>query len=112
MVSVSVVLTNHMPEIAVLLEDAVSRLVAAAADMIVTIAQGLAAVDTGRLRDSIVTELTGILTATAGTDVPYAVYQEFGTRFMAAHPYLIPATDQVRGIIESLFASVGGLGLR
>ncbi len=111
MVSVSVVFTSRMPEIAARLPEAVAALVLEAAEAIVVLAKGLAPVRTGALRDSIAAELTGALTATVGTPITYAIYQEFGTRFMAAHPFLIPATDQVRGIIESLFASAGGLGL-
>ena len=111
MFSVNVVLTNRMPEVAAGLHGAIAALVLEAAESIVIIAKVLAPVRTGALRDSIVAEMTGALTATAGTPITYAIYQEFGTRFMAAHPFLIPATDQVRGIIESLFASAGGLGL-
>lgn len=35
--------------------------------------------------------------AVVGTSLDYAVYQEFGTRRMAAQPYLRPAGDAVRG---------------
>lgn len=35
--------------------------------------------------------------AVVGTNLDYGVYQEFGTRRMAAQPYLRPAGDAVRG---------------
>jgi len=111
MVSMRVVIVNRFPEIAGRLPEALAALVNAAAEEIALLAKVLAPFRTGALRDSIAVELTGALTATVGTPITYAIYQEFGTRFMAAHPYLVPATDQVRGILDSLFASAGGLGL-
>ncbi len=35
--------------------------------------------------------------AVVGTNLDYGVYQEFGTRYMPAQPYLRPAGDAVRG---------------
>lgn len=35
--------------------------------------------------------------AVVGTAIEYGVYQEFGTRFQPAQPYLRPAADAVRG---------------
>jgi len=68
-------------------------------------AKGFAPVDTGRLRSSIrwspggsaaayevcvqLVASTGAA-ATIGSDVEYAGYQELGTRYMPAHPYLRP----------------------
>lgn len=63
-------------------------------------AKQLAPVDTGRLRASIRTELRGDAQgpyAVVGTNVHYAIYQEFGTRFMPAHPFLRPAIFGVLG---------------
>jgi HK97 gp10 family phage protein len=63
-------------------------------------AKQLAPVDTGRLRSSIADEIghEGTdLVGRIGTDVEYAVYQEFGTVHMAAHPYLRPALDAAKG---------------
>lgn len=63
-------------------------------------AKVLCPVDTGRLRSSIIAtmqrEPKGIV-GYVGTDVTYAEYQEFGTRFMAAQPFLRPALDTVLG---------------
>jgi len=57
--------------------------------------------DTGNLTRSIGTKMLtsvsetptlGVVTA----DAEYAVYQEFGTKFMAAHPFMGPALEQAR----------------
>ncbi len=57
-------------------------------------------VDTGNLRRSIHTgnQQSGGTTASVevGTDVEYAGYVEFGTRFMPAQPYLRPALESQR----------------
>lgn len=63
-------------------------------------AKVLCPVDTGRLRASIgVSQQSGsagtVTTVEARTD--YALYQELGTRYMRARPYLRPALDQVIG---------------
>ena len=50
--------------------------------------------ETGTLRRSIHTEMRGNTQAFVGTDVEYAVHQEFGTSKMKAHPYLRPALDE------------------
>lgn len=57
------------------------------------------AVDTGRLRSSIshgIRRDPGGLLAVVGTNVDYAPYVEFGTRYMAAQPFLRPALRSVR----------------
>lgn len=65
-------------------------------------AKQLCPVDTGRLRSSI--QLvdphqvsTDVLSVRVGTAVNYARYVEFGTRYMAARPYLRPALGAAFG---------------
>lgn len=57
-------------------------------------AKVLCPVDTGRLRSSI-THAVGVdgqgLYADIGTNVVYGIFQELGTRYMSAQPYLVPA---------------------
>jgi HK97 gp10 family phage protein len=56
-------------------------------------AKGLAPVDTGRLRSSITHEVEvqgAEVVGRIGTNVEYAIFQEFGTSRMPAHPYLRP----------------------
>lgn len=52
-------------------------------------------VDSGRLKNSIMTREDGDIVE-VGSDVEYAQYVEFGTSKMAAHPYLQPAVEKVR----------------
>jgi HK97 gp10 family phage protein len=53
-------------------------------------ARVLAPVDTGRLRSSIMAS-KGAGFVQIGTNVEYAIHVEFGTKYMAAQPYLRPA---------------------
>lgn len=66
-------------------------------------ARAKAPVDTGRLRESITSSPDG-LSCEVGTNVEYAIYQEFGTYKMKAHPFLIPAlkdkSEEVKQIIK------------
>lgn len=62
-------------------------------------AKRLAPVDTGRLRSSITHEVGRDgrgLYGSVGSDGAYAMYQEFGTRYVPAHPFLRPALDRLR----------------
>lgn len=60
-----------------------------------TKARRRAAVDTGRLRNSITHEVAEDgLSAVVGTNVEYAPYVEFGTRRMRARPFLFPALEE------------------
>ena len=69
-------------------------------------------VDTGNLRSSIQTEVdeTGNnVIATVGTATEYAAYVEYGTKRMAARPYLVPAFESNREwIMNSLLEDVMG----
>jgi len=60
-----------------------------------------APVDTGRLKSSITHKVdqTGAhsISGQVGTNVFYAIYQEFGTTRMKAHPYLLPAFYENKG---------------
>ena len=58
-----------------------------------------APVDTGNLRRSITHDVSRDLRgwfARYGTNVYYGIYQELGTRFHPAHPFLRPAMQTVR----------------
>jgi HK97 gp10 family phage protein len=54
-----------------------------------------APLDTGALRNSILSEsaMSDELTFTVSDGVEYGVYQEFGTSKMAAQPFMIPAIE-------------------
>lgn len=54
------------------------------------------AVDTGRLRQSLGVQRIGNGHYRVGTNVEYAPLLEFGTRQMAARPFMRPAAERVR----------------
>jgi len=58
---------------------------------------------TGDLKNSISTELAGPYTVIVGPSVFYGKYLEFGTRNMAARPFMRPALSSVRRKIPEFF---------
>ena len=54
-------------------------------------ARGYAHVITGYMRDHTVAKKTGDETAEVVSTAPYAEFEEFGTRFRPAHPFIRPA---------------------
>lgn len=78
----------------------------AGATVISNRAKELAPVLTGNLRRSIaVTDGDGEFVH-IGTDVEYAIYQEFGTSKMAAQPFLRPAFDEMFGQAQVITGKV------
>lgn len=73
--------------------------------------QGKTPVDTGALKAS---ESVSIgdkqLTLTAGTD--HAIYPEFGTRYMAAEPYMRPTMEGAAGQVGSAISSAVGAAMQ
>ena len=72
-------------------------------------AKRIVPVDTGNLKNSIQTEITGDFTATVGPrvanfqEVYYAPFIEYGTSRMAARPYMRPSAEHVRqSLIDAL----------
>ena len=59
-------------------------------------AKRLVPVDTGLLRNSIISTMESDLTGVVSTNVEYSVYVEYGTRKMSAQPYMTPAAEAVR----------------
>ncbi len=57
-------------------------------------------VRTGALRNSITVDFYGKMSAQIGPHMPYAPYVEYGTRKMAAQPYLFPAFEEERPKLE------------
>lgn len=62
--------------------------------------------DTGALRNSIRAEQLNEALWRVVVGVEYGIYQEYGTRYMAAHPYMRPAFEQVA---PSLLAALRSL---
>ena len=68
-----------------------------------TSAKGHAPVDTGTLRRSITHELgkRGFEQfVRVGTNIEYAIFQELGTRFHPAHPFLRPALSEIEQFVK------------
>lgn len=71
-------------------------------------AKTMAPVDTGFLMSSIVASGAGLgWRVDAGAH--YAIYQEFGTRHMAARPFFIPAIETVRPTYIAAMAKIAAL---
>lgn len=69
-------------------------------------AKKMVAVDTGRLRNSITHEIIRYkkdVIGRVGTNIPYGIFQEYGTSRMSAHPYLRPALAKNLTRIKELF---------
>lgn len=62
----------------------------------------------GKLRGSIVHNVISDEAVRVGTNTDYAGYVEYGTRHMEAQPYLRPAIDENREIIQALFKEAIG----
>ena len=58
-------------------------------------------VKTGQLRDSIYAKM-GEWVAEVGTEASYAVFVEFGTRYMRARPFLYPAVQEALPRLEAI----------
>ena len=74
--------------------------------MVESDAKRFVAVDTGRLRSSITHEITESkdeVRGVVGTNVDYAIPQEYGSSKMSAHPYLRPALAKNIPAIKQLF---------
>lgn len=61
--------------------------------------------NTGRMASGITVSIEGA-TAKVGSDVPYARFVEFGTRYMGAQPFEQGAADETTGGIVSAIAAV------
>jgi HK97 gp10 family phage protein len=100
------VVKNNLPHIESQIAKAFSELVRKTALAIEAGAKQLAPVDTGFLRNSLTTEINEPLKATVGTNVEYAKYQEFGTRFQKGKAFLTPAFDEEKKGFESAVAQI------
>jgi hypothetical protein len=97
---------NKFPAIAKSLEPAIERFLAKAAFDIEAWAKVAAPYATGFLSGSITAYRVQALWWRVAVGAEYGVYVEFGTRYMAARPYLVPAFERV---VPSLKRALGGL---
>lgn len=75
-------------------------------------AKARAPIDTGALRNSIATTVTGELSAEIGPTVAYAAYVEYGHMaggtLVAPQPYMAPAADSAMLDLELALEEIGG----
>lgn len=82
--------------------NAVKRVVKQNGEEIQMKAQRNAPVDTGNLKKSIGLDIMNAgLTAKVEPTAEYAPYQEYGTRFMEAHPFVKPAFNEQKELFKS-----------
>jgi HK97 gp10 family phage protein len=70
------------------------------AELVWTLAQQYVPVRTGRLRSSLSVLTLGSLQFKVGSNVEYAGYVEYGTRFMSPRPYLRPSIQQAKDTMD------------
>ena len=90
------VVFNNLPKIAAALPDSIIGTVRDAALKCETYAKALAPVDTGALRTSIKAVPVAETEWEIAPNTEYDIYVEFGTRKMAAQPYMRPAAEKIR----------------
>lgn len=105
---VTEIVFNRLPELQGQLRQRASVAIRKAAHDVEARAKDIVPVDTGNLKNSIQTAMESDLTAIVGTHVEYAPYVEYGTRKMAARPYLGPAAEAVRPSLESAMKELLG----
>jgi HK97 gp10 family phage protein len=96
--------TKRLDELAAKLGTNTDGALKAIAFQVEGIAKTLAPVDTGALRNSLETEKIQEGLYQVHDGVEYGIYQELGTYKMAAHPFLIPAVEQVGKQVNGIVA--------
>lgn len=89
---------DNLPKLTPALNRRVEQIVEGAAFACEGQAKAFAPVDTGTLRNSIQASPESPKSWIVAVGVDYGVHQEFGTGRIPAHPYMTPATENVRPI--------------
>ena len=87
---------NHLPAVIAQVPRSAERLVEKITVDIAAGAGATAPIDTGALAESYTAESTG-LHGTAGTNMEYGPYVEYGTIHQSAQPHLVPSVERVAG---------------
>jgi len=109
MVNVSIKLDDSkvrkmLKEMTPAIRKAIERFLIKAGAVIKSSAKANAPVKTGRLRDSISSNVDKVRNEVIiGPNVEYGVYQEFGTKYMKAQPYMRPALEDNVDNIRDIF---------
>lgn len=93
--AVTVVVHSYVPAVTAIVHHRIEAALAKAAMDIEAHAKQLAPVDTGALKNAINANGGG-LAWRVDSPAAYSTFQEFGTRKMPAHPYMVPAVEIVR----------------
>ena len=104
---------NNWDEARRKIDEAIDKTLDSTGLFVESAAKLLSPVDTSRLRNSINHDVNlSKKRVTIGTNVEYAIYQEFGTRKMRAQSYLRPAAERnkatIKRVAEDAFKSVIG----
>ena len=104
---------NNVPRLIAMLPQEADRMTGDMAEKIRDAAQGHAPVDTGHLKSKIRVEGAGssrtVVSDTGdGSHREYAAYNEYGTRYMAAQPYMMPGFLQAMGQIGTVLGAAVG----
>ena len=86
---------NHFPSIVKNIRSESPKNVQNFCERVVEEAKLLCPVRTGFLRDSIVATQQDDNHWDAEVGAPYGAWQEYGTRFFAPHPYMVPAVQHI-----------------
>lgn len=100
--SLSVRVVNKVRPVSGDIEGKISRAVRTAAFSIEGYAKGNVPprVDTGNMMNSINANGHG-LSYRVDSPAEYSIYHEFGTRYMSAHPFMVPALERVKPMFEN-----------
>lgn len=108
----SVKITWHGPRIKGLVDNAVRQGMTATVADAAAMAQTLAPVDTGALKNSIRFEPASRSgkgwKASISSNMAYSIHQELGTRFQRGTPHIRPAADRVFPSLPSRIKALGG----
>ena len=104
--SVRIKVDSKIPQLTESVRRKAQAAIAKTASDIEAQAKARAPVDTGLLKNSINERGEGDLRHIVESPVHYSIYQEFGTRKMAAQPYMVPAVEFVKPSFEMAMRSL------
>lgn len=91
-----IIKSNRVHEVTARVSEQLSLAVDRAAKNIEARAKAGAPVDTGFLRNSIVSKMTGLHTAEVNVGAEYGAYVNFGTRHTSPRPFMTDAVEKER----------------
>lgn len=101
---------NHFPAIAAALPHALGGIVDETADECVTNIKGFilsnGQVDTGNMLNGVAKEDGGETLKFITEDMYYWIFQNYGTRFLAARPFVEPGVEQTRPGFEAKLSTL------